>query len=229
MFKYAKENPLLIVGISGVTCGGKTTTATDLKNILPNTTLFSQDDYFLDVDDTRHVWIPELNHINFDVISSLDMSKMYKDIQHFIAVNNFKQIKHGDTDTMAYQTNGTENGIHYTADISKSLCDQINDSKLSILIIEGFSIFNYEPMLHLFNLKYYFTLDQEECFKRRVKRVYEPPDCPGYFEKCVWPEYQQQLNEVKESVRDVKYLDGCDKNSVDKILKDISRCVLHKS
>lgn len=215
MSKHAKENLLLIIGISGVTCGGKTTTATQLKEFLPNITVFSQDDYFLDVKDPRHTWIPELNHINFELITALDMEKMHKDILHFISVNNFKTVDH--TDKIVFGTNG----VQCATNNFNIVHDKMKELQLNILVIEGFSIFNYKPMENLFHLKYYFTLDEEECFNRRIKRVYEPPDCPGYFEKFVWPEHLDQLNEVKITVKDVKYFDGTSKNSADKILKDI--------
>lgn len=215
MSKYVKENPLLLIGISGVTCGGKTTTATHLKNILPNVTVFSQDDYFLDIKDPRQTWIPELNHINFELITALDMEKMHKDIVDFISVNNLKPVDHVDKIIC-----GT-NGVQRTANFFNIVHDKVTELKLNILVIEGFSIFNYKPMQNLFHLKYYFTLDEEECFKRRINRVYEPADCPGYFEKCVWPEHLDQLNEVKMTVKDIKYFDGTSTNSVDKILRDI--------
>jgi nicotinamide/nicotinate riboside kinase len=72
------SSKILIIGISGVTCGGKTTLAYKLNKMFPTSKLISQDDYFLDVDDPRHTWITELNHINFDILSSLDMEKMEK-------------------------------------------------------------------------------------------------------------------------------------------------------
>ncbi|XP_018563275.1 nicotinamide riboside kinase 1 [Anoplophora glabripennis] len=216
MSKYSKENLLLIIGISGVTCGGKTTTATKLKDLLPNTTVVSQDDYFiLDLEDPRHIWIPELNHINFDVITSLDMEKMYKDILHFISINNFKRVDY--TDKIVFGTNG----VQCSANILNIVRNKMEEAKLNILIIEGFSVFNYKPMQDIFDLKYYFTLDKEECLNRRLKRVYDPPDCPGYFEKCAWPEHLNHLDEVKNTVKDVKYIDGKNKNPVDRILKDI--------
>ncbi|KAJ8969151.1 hypothetical protein NQ314_001892 [Rhamnusium bicolor] len=98
------EGNLIIIGISGVTCGGKTTTATQLNNIFPNSKIFSQDDYFLDVEDPRHVWIPELNHINFDILTSLDMEKMHDDILKFIGDNNLKRVNH--VDKFGFESNG---------------------------------------------------------------------------------------------------------------------------
>ena len=70
----------LIVGISGATCSGKTTLARKLHKNFKNSVLIEQDNYFLSDNDPRHIWIPELNHNNFDIISSVDMDKMHSDI-----------------------------------------------------------------------------------------------------------------------------------------------------
>ncbi|KAG5885217.1 hypothetical protein JTB14_012239 [Gonioctena quinquepunctata] len=204
------DRGLVVIGISGVTCGGKTTTATKLCEILPNSKILSQDDYYLEEDDPRHLWIPELNHVNYDILSSLDMDKMYKDILQIISNHKSKASKY----------NSTSNNIQ-SDEMIHIPNRKLNDT--SFLIVEGFSIFNYKPMLHLFNLKYYFTLDKDECWKRRKTRTYIPPDCPGYFELCAWPEHQSQLEEVKSSVRGLTFVDGnsSDVEVCEQILADI--------
>lgn len=87
--------PWLVIGASGVSCGGKTTLAHRLRDYfqqsrgasLWNTPYFvgdvqliSQDDYFLPVFDLRHKWNEKLNVINFDLLSSVDMKHMLSDI-----------------------------------------------------------------------------------------------------------------------------------------------------
>lgn len=74
----------LIVGISGVTCSGKSTLAKELHRKLDNSIVIHQDNYFLPPHDPRHIKIPALNHINWEILSSLDMSKMYSDILKLI-------------------------------------------------------------------------------------------------------------------------------------------------
>ena len=85
----------LVIGISGVTCGGKTTLAQKLREyfinqrnvqlwntpyVISEIQLISQDDYFLPVDDLRHKWVKQLNVINFELLTSLDMKQMLSDI-----------------------------------------------------------------------------------------------------------------------------------------------------
>lgn len=107
--------------------------------------------------------------------------------------------------------------------------NQILSSKPSsngnLFIIEGHLIFNYEPLEKLFHKKYFLTLDHDECFRRRCTRVYEPPDIPGYFEKCVWPMYLSNLEKIKNKSSDVIYLDGTDKveNICEKVLYDLKK------
>lgn len=217
MFTNKNDKKIVIIGISGVTCGGKTTVATQLKNVLPKCTIFSQDDYFRDETDPLHVWVPELNHINFDILSSVDMDKMFEDVLKFIKNNNFNPFsKKKDV--------FNEKAIH-SSDSDKDVCYKIESDNIHIIIIEGFLIFNYQKWLNLFNLKYYFTLNKEECYKRRVNRVYEPPDCPGYFEKVAWPEYLTSMQVVKESVKDIKFVDNIEQNFFQVILNDLSKYV----
>lgn len=87
------------------------------------------------------------------------------------------------------------------------------EGERSILIVDGFSIFAYEPIWRLCHLKYFLTLTKEQCWERRKLRTYEPPDVPGYFEKVVWPEYSKQLAQImqrEELKTAIVFLDGSD-------------------
>ncbi|KAK2587689.1 hypothetical protein KPH14_003806 [Odynerus spinipes] len=75
---------LLIIGISGVTCSGKSTLAKELHKKLSGSVILHQDNYFLPPNDPRHIKIPELNHNNWEILSSVDMHKMYLDILKII-------------------------------------------------------------------------------------------------------------------------------------------------
>uniref|UniRef100_A0A182QJK4 Deoxynucleoside kinase domain-containing protein n=1 Tax=Anopheles farauti TaxID=69004 RepID=A0A182QJK4_9DIPT len=85
----------LVIGISGVTNGGKTTLAKALETYflahkgtvffrenlhLNQVVSICQDDYFLPVDSPRHEIIKKLNHINWEVMGSLDMDRMCQDV-----------------------------------------------------------------------------------------------------------------------------------------------------
>ncbi|XP_055625893.1 nicotinamide riboside kinase 1 [Toxorhynchites rutilus septentrionalis] len=89
----------LVIGISGVTNGGKSTLAKSLqtyfsshlnkavfkKNITMNkVALICQDDYFLPVNSPKHKVIEKLNHINWEILSSIDMDRMCHDIMRIL-------------------------------------------------------------------------------------------------------------------------------------------------
>lgn len=73
-----------VVGISGATCSGKSTLAEKIHANFPMSIMVHQDDYFLSPDDPRHVKIEELNHINWELITGLDMQKMHSDVKKIL-------------------------------------------------------------------------------------------------------------------------------------------------
>jgi len=185
---------LLIIGISGTTCSGKTTVAKKIHENLKNSVLINQDTYFLPVDDPRHTLVTELNHFNWDILSSLDMAKMYADVMDVVTSTS----KLNDT-----QENGSSNEFKF-------------------LILEGFLLFNCKPIADLCHQKYFVDLTREVCWDRRSKRVYDPPDVPGYFDKVVWPEYLKQKSEIladNNLSKSVKFLDGS--KNIDEVYNEI--------
>lgn len=182
----------LIIGISGVTCGGKTTLSSLLFNYLndPNNEtclsdsikigtvkIMNQDDYFFPDDYPHHEWIEQLSHVNYDVIGALDMTKMCNDLYNELG----------------------KRFVFYAK--TKSI------TTVNIMIIDGFLIFNHGVINRLCQLKFHIHLPYEKCYERRIKRVYEPPDVQGYFEVCVWPMYEQHFNEIKNK-DDIFLLNG---------------------
>ncbi|XP_014601471.1 PREDICTED: nicotinamide riboside kinase 1 [Polistes canadensis] len=157
----------LIIGISGVTCSGKTMLAKELHKKLSGSILIHQDNYYLLPNDPRHIKIAALNHINWEILSSLDMDRMYSDIKQLL--------------------NSIPNDLNNAGKKSKQ-----------ILILEGFLLFGYKPISDLCQLKYFLTLNKDECFKRRCIRTYDPADVPGYFETVVWPEYLKHLSTIMQ-------------------------------
>ncbi|CAL4133690.1 unnamed protein product [Meganyctiphanes norvegica] len=192
----------IVVAISGVTNGGKGTLTKHLLDILPpSTRLICQDDYFFPEDYPHHVISPGgLDHFNWDIITSLNMDKMTRDVQEVLAskptVMNETFFVNNDQIVPAKIKEGVNSGA--------SGCSHTRP----ILLLDGFLLFDYPPLSSMCDLKYFFTLEKDECFLRRQTRNYDPPDPPGYFEVCVWPMYQKYLANVKENIENVKFLDG---------------------
>lgn len=176
----------IVVALSGVTCGGKSTLAKQLSKELKHCKVMSQDDYFYPEDSPNHVKLDNVDHNNYDNLCCLDMEKMYEDVKNVLST-----------------------------DISEG-----NSTEHSVLILDGFIILNYKPIADLCHLKYQIYLEKDECYRRRILRTYLPPDCPGYFELCAWPEYVNYNEEVK-GMKNVTFLDGTATDSLEKILKEI--------
>lgn len=197
----------LIVGISGITCGGKTTLSQSLydylrdpdnKNCLSDAVSIgtvkqmNQDTYFYPEDHPNHEWIDFINHVNYDIIGALDMSQMCTDLN-------------------------TELGKRFTL-YSKSKSMMV----VNIMLIDGFAIFNHSVINRICQLKFHIHLPYEKCYERRIRRIYDPPDVLGYFELCVWPMYEQNFSEIKNK-EDILLLNG--DTTQEKLFSYVFNCI----
>ncbi|CAH0598143.1 unnamed protein product [Chrysodeixis includens] len=192
----------VVIGISGVTCGGKTTLASRLRETLAPVAVLHQDKYFLPDDSPKHVPVAGLSrrHNNYDILSALDMEAMLRDVR----------------DTLA----GNKPAPDHSAPPEARAPAPLQLPGKSFLILEGFTILNYEPIMELCDLRYYLTLEYNECLARRVFRLYDPPDVDGYFDKCVWPEHLKYKAQLEKDSR-VCMLDGTRQDSYDVVMADI--------
>lgn len=117
----------IIIGISGVTCGGKTTLANKLKNALTPVYVFHQDKYFYPDDSPKHIKCEGLDHNDYDVLSSLDMETMYDDI----------------TKTLSGEDRSHANRLEGTSTVAGT----------KFLVIEGFTVLNYKPIMEICDLR----------------------------------------------------------------------------
>ncbi|XP_028831280.1 nicotinamide riboside kinase 2 isoform X1 [Denticeps clupeoides] len=173
-----------IIGIGGVTNAGKTTLAKRLLKTLPNCCIIYQDDFFKPQD---QIEVGEDGFKQWDVISSLDMEAMTNTIKGWIA-NPVKFAKSHGVPALP-PSEDPEKDVH-------------------ILIIEGFLLYNYAPLINIFHKYYYVTIPYDECKNRRSTRSYEIPDPPGLFDGHVWPMYLKHRKEMQNSSITLEYLDG---------------------
>ncbi|KAL0276452.1 UNVERIFIED_CONTAM: hypothetical protein PYX00_004021 [Menopon gallinae] len=213
----------LIVGISGATCSGKTTVAKNIQSLFLDCVVIHQDDYFHDTSSEKHTKIPELNHINFEILSSVDMDAMKNRIQSVLRSDN---SLHDLEERRTYLEEKFKE-ISRSSEIvpmNECLLNKMRNLKRipNILILDGFLMFNDDELHELCDLRFYFTIGKAECWERRRVRTYDPPDVPGYFDKYVWPHYLIHYEEVLKKAGDIKYIDGGDS------IENNFKSVLHK-
>ncbi|XP_053144841.1 nicotinamide riboside kinase 1 isoform X2 [Hemicordylus capensis] len=175
---------MLVIGLGGVTNGGKTTLARKLKKQLPNCTVISQDDFFKP---ESEVAVDDRGFLQYDVLDALHMDKMVASIR-------------------SWMTNPEDSAL--TRLPSSTQDNQKGREDICVLIVEGFLLYNYKPLSDVWDKKYFLTIPYEECKRRRSSRIYNPPDPPEYFDGHVWPMYLKHKREMEENETDIVYLDG---------------------
>ncbi|KAH0625947.1 hypothetical protein JD844_034336 [Phrynosoma platyrhinos] len=202
---------LLHIFLSSVTNGGKTTLTNRLIKALPNCCVVHQDDFFKCPGFDRIVgsWSPcvcsnvllitifqpqdqiqvgEDGFKQWDVLDSLDMEAMVNTVRAWIE-NPVKFARsHGVSISHGSKLPSSEDDIH-------------------ILVVEGFLLYNYRPLVDLLDKRYYLVVPYDECKLRRSTRKYTVPDPPGLFDGHVWPMYLKHRKEMEASEVDVGSVD----------------------
>ena len=78
---------MLLIGISGVTNGGKSTLCRLLLDSFPRSAYICQDKYFYTRDSGKLEYMPELNSHNWDCMEAIDTENFFKDF-HEIMTNS---------------------------------------------------------------------------------------------------------------------------------------------
>lgn len=171
----------LLIGVSGITNGGKSTLTNALYDYLSDGSnahclwdgvrigcvkVLHQDEYFYPEDYAQHEWNYRIKHVNFERIDAVNMTRMHSDL---------------------HAAMGKRFTLH-----SKSKAK--STSVVNVMLIDGFTIFNDSAINRMCQVKFHLHMPYEKCYERRMNRS---PDVPGYFELCVWPMYEQNFSEIK--------------------------------
>ncbi|XP_012501650.1 PREDICTED: nicotinamide riboside kinase 2 isoform X1 [Propithecus coquereli] len=207
----------LIVGIGGVTNGGKTTLTNSLFKALPNCCVIHQDDFFKEpalslrsrpllFQPQDQIAVGEDGFKQWDVLESLDMEAMLGTVRAWLR---------------SPQKFARAHGVSVRPDAADT----------HVLILDGFLLYSYRPMVDLYSRRYFLTVPYEECKWRRSTRSYTVPDPPGLFDGHVWPMYQKYRREMEADGVEVVYLDGMKSREelFHQVLEDIQNSLLNRS
>ncbi|KAM8940282.1 nicotinamide riboside kinase 2 [Pelodytes ibericus] len=175
----------IIIGVGGVTNGGKTTLTKRLIGTLPDCCVIHQDDFFKPPD---QIEVGEDGFKQWDVMTSIDMEAMVNTVTAWIEHPVKFARSHGVR---------TSNSL-----------EQPGEDKVQILILEGFLLYNHKTLVDLCTQRYYLTIPYEECKRRRSGRNYTVPDPPGLFDGHVWPMYLKHKQEMEQSGVSLVSIDG---------------------
>lgn len=192
----------LIIGVSGVSCGGKSTVTKSISEYLsdpsnrqslrPNLVIGSvklvqQDDFYFPDEHPIHDRIPHMNKINSEQLKCIDTDKMHQELERILGPNC----------------------QHFTGPNVYHQDPAVVELVVNVLIIEGFLLFNDQVVSRMCQLKFFIHASYETASKRRAERPHEQPDVPGYFAEVVWPWYQRNFEAI-ECKDDIVMLNGDD-------------------
>eukprot|EP00088_Acartia_fossae_P070911 TRINITY_DN9609_c0_g1_i1.p1 TRINITY_DN9609_c0_g1~~TRINITY_DN9609_c0_g1_i1.p1 ORF type:complete len:223 (+),score=24.98 TRINITY_DN9609_c0_g1_i1:349-1017(+) len=199
---------MIVLGLSGATCSGKTSICNILQRIFTNAKVFNQDAYYWKEDSPNHVKDEKTGFINWELASSFNMAALNADLQAAIAAapkcSKVPDLKHSWTKENVFNQSG-----------ELALGNEINPETLEnfpLIIVEGILVLNDERIAQACDFKFFVDLDKETCWQRRQHRTYDPEDQIGYFENLAWPYFKSNLDELKQSpsAADIRWLSGKD-------------------
>jgi uridine kinase len=193
---------MLVVGISGATCSGKTTICNILRRIFVNSRVFNQDDYYWKEDSPHHIR-DENSIINWEVMSGFDMKTMYKDIKEHINKSQGNEKKY-----LGCLPDWKVEDVFSNPDSFEHRIDPAKFQHVNLVLVEGILVLNDARISDLCDYRFFLELDYDTCWDRRKHRTYDPQDQVGYFTKYAWPYYLSNKKEFETLGRPVTYLDG---------------------
>ncbi|KAK7809828.1 hypothetical protein U0070_008478 [Myodes glareolus] len=184
-----------------MTNGGKSTLTSRLHKALPNCCVIHQDDFYKD-----QIAVGEDGFKQWDVLESLDMEAMLSTVRAWVKDPRKFARAHG-------------------------VSLQPSASDTHILLLDGFLLYSYKPLVDMYSHRYFLTVPYEECKRRRSNRSYMVPDPPGLFDGHVWPMYQKYKREMEQDGVEVVYLDGTKSREelFRQVLEDVQNRLLNRS
>ena len=194
-----KQNKVIIIGICGGTCSGKSTISKKLKEHYKNLGVnkINTDSYYKD---HFNLSFQERSKINFDHPDSIDFELLVNDLNSLV---NNKSIKEP---VYSYKTHKR---------LKKT---QLLKSK-KIIILEGLHIFCNSELINLIDFGLFLDLDSDSRLSRRIKRDIKERGrtevevinrfndmCEPMYQKFIYPSRTNAnviINNAQKSINDI--------------------------
>ncbi|KAG2078644.1 P-loop containing nucleoside triphosphate hydrolase protein [Suillus decipiens] len=195
------KTKVILVGIGGATCSGKTTLAKHMKDILPNSTIIvKQDDFFLPEEMlSTH---QGLNTKNWDAPSAIDWPRMRKFLR------DVKDIGSIPLDHISYSS--SDDGRDVPIDENRAgawktrfqdleqRCLVAANTKVIWVLVDGFMLYWDQDVIHQLDVCIFLRVQEHILKKRRETRFRDElqhgvllpyTDPEGYWDNVCYPEY----------------------------------------
>ncbi|MEQ9466127.1 MAG: uridine kinase [Ekhidna sp.] len=176
-------NKPIVVGITGGSGSGKTLFMKELMKLLPDSTLHSMDNYYID---KEHQPKDKRGIENFDTPQSIDEAKFTSDLTQLIA---------GESIELKEYT--------YNNDRENQNPRFIKVESKPVILVEGIFVFHMKGVRDLLDLKLYIEAPDYLMMKRRIirdakERGYDLEDVLYRYEHHVTPAYKKYIEPSRD-------------------------------
>lgn len=182
----------LLLGLSGPSSSGKTTIARLLRDILPNSFILHEDDFY-----KTDAEIPinrEHNIADWDCLESINLPSLETALTHIKATGSLP------SDLESKEDQNSVGQVNIDPELVQHLKQQAAKHELAnlrVAIVDGFLLFSREmqAVRDAFNVKLFLRTDYQTAKQRREARSGYVTlegfwaDPPGYVDNIVWPNY----------------------------------------
>ena len=174
-------NKPIVVGITGGSGSGKTLFMRELTKRLPDASLHSMDNYYIDLANQPR---DENNIENFDKLESIDIDQYTNDLKRLISGESLELDE-------------------YTFNNDKSTSKKISVAAANVILVEGIFVLSAEKSRELMDLKLFVDAPDYLMMSRRIirdaeERGYDLHDVIYRYQHNVTPAFKKYIEPSKQ-------------------------------
>ena len=158
-----------VVGICGATCSGKSTIADLLQQTFKHSYKFNQDDFYRPESWDGHVLVPDLNHINWELETSVDNQKLASVITDKVTELEksvlLEPIELEQVQSVIQNIQSSNSGEDLSGVVASCRASIETLSLPSVVIFEGITILNNKSLRKLPDLSAFISLSMYKISK----------------------------------------------------------------